>query len=484
MTALDVHRVRRGQPRTLPRRARGSDTAAAPEDVLVFEQSEAGFSLVGGTGRGTSWAGIVDIARDRSLVSRAWDAGVPLRLAGARPSQVAGPYHAKHAVAVPVGDRHVVVLGSQRAIDLRDTDVLRLAAAAVDRAKGVPADKLLADELELVHALRTLMAYRPENVRDTLRHIATVAAAALSCEVALIRVEREGEPVTEAIGIGPVAKGRLEPGVDPYLAACAEAGEPSVNQASHPDVDIFGIEVASYLTLPIGADPALGALALAHSIDRPRGFTSLCQRIGRAVADAAELLISQAAAREQLAAERDLLARISSTDALTGVANRQAWNDEATRLAAAPPVLAYVLSCDLDGLKAANDWYGHAAGDALLRATARLLTTSTREGDLVARIGGDEFAVLLRDADAVAARRVRSRIRRAERGRRPTDDGLVPRLSVGLAEVVGNDIEAARHVADARMYADKRRRAAAGPGASLRIRPRDRRDRRGRRTPA
>jgi diguanylate cyclase (GGDEF)-like protein len=475
MTALDVQRVRRGQPRTLPRRGRAAAAAAAPEDVLVFEQSEAGFSLVGGTGRGASWAGIVDIARDRSLVGRAWDAGVPLRLAGTRPSQVAGPYHAKHAVAVP---------GSHRAIDLRDTDVLRLAAAAVDRAKGVPADKLLADELELVHALRTLMAYRPENVRDTLRHIATVAAAALSCEVALIRVAGEGDPVTEAIGIGPVAKGRLEVGADPYLAACAEAGKPSVNQASHPNVDIFGIEVASYLTLPIGADPALGALALAHSIDRPRGFTSLCQRIGRAVADAAELLISQAAAREQLAAERDLLARISATDALTGVANRQAWNDEASRLATAEPILAYVISCDLDDLKAANDWYGHAAGDSLLRATARLLVTSIREGDLVARLGGDEFAVLLRDAGAEAARRVRARIRRAERGRRPTDDGLVPRLSVGLAEVVGNDIEAARHVADARMYADKRRRAAAGPPATLRMRPRERRGGRGRHTPA
>jgi diguanylate cyclase (GGDEF)-like protein len=121
-------------------------------------------------------------------------------------------------------------------------------------------------------------------------------------------------------------------------------------------------------------------------------------------------------------------------------------------------VRAFVISCDLDGLKAANDRYGHAAGDALLRASATLLQSCMRDGDLVSRIGGDEFAVLIYGADAAATARVRARIRRAERAWRVTEHGRIPRLSLGSAKVIGGDVEAARHVADRRMYANKRRR--------------------------
>lgn len=179
------------------------------------------------------------------------------------------------------------------------------------------------------------------------------------------------------------------------------------------------------------------------------------------MSEAAELLISQAIAREQLVAEFDLLARISGTDGLTGIANRRRW-DESTKalLAELDSQQAVVLSCDLDGLKAVNDRYGHAAGDALIRATANLLTTCVREGDLVARIGGDEFAVLLRGSDAKAAALVRRRVRRAEHGWRVTGHGLRVRLSFGLAEVHGNDVGAAHARADQLMYANKRRRSA------------------------
>jgi diguanylate cyclase (GGDEF)-like protein len=429
-------------------------------DVLVFEHSDAGFSLVGGTGRGEGWAGIVDFADDRSLVAQAWAAGGTLRHSDPRDTHVAGPYHSVYAVAVPAGDRYVVVFGSEHRIALSDAELLRLAADAVDRIDGVPADKILADELELVHALRRMTAYRPENVADTMRHIAQVAAAALSCEVAYVRVEREGIALTT--GLDAVENGAIgvSPALDGYLASMAAHGIAIVEQTGGEPDSLFGIQIASHMALPIGNDPAYGAIALAHAAARPRGFTSLCQRIGRAVAEAAELLIAQAVAREQLAAERDLLIRMTGTDALTGIANRRAWDDEVRRLAEGELSSGYLISCDLDGLKEANDRYGHPVGDALIRATASLLTSTVRDGDLVARIGGDEFVVLLRGADERAARRVYRRIRRAELGWRVTEHGLTPSLSIGLACMVGNDAEAARAEADARMFVNKRKRAA------------------------
>ena len=454
------------QPRHLRPRRRSSPIAAAPDDILIFEHLDGRFGLVGGSGRGAGWAGIVDLAvGDPSLVERAWRFGTPVRQAGSTPRHVAGPYHARHAVAVPVGDRHVVVLGGATPIAGSDADVVRAAAAAVDRLTAVPADKLLADELELVHALRALMAYRAERVRDTMRHIATVAGSALSCEVVLVRLEHADGAVVEAIGRDPIEPCAPDSAADQHLASVARTATAILDQAGGPD-GVFGSAVASHLTLPIGSEPVLGAIALGHAADRPRGFTSLCQRIGRAVAEAAELLLSQAVAREQLAADRDRLARMSATDALTGVANRRSWDDEVQRSTAADAGgQAQVISIDVDGLKQMNDRYGHPAGDAFVRATADLLVASVRSADFVARIGGDEFVVLLREADAAAAERVRRRIRRTEGKLRVTDQALPLRVSLGVATVVDGDLEAARRVADARMYADKRRRHARAASA-------------------
>ncbi len=446
-----------------PRRHPRTSSTDTIDDVLVFEQTERGFSLRGGTGRGAGWAGIVDVeAGPGSLVGRAWQGGTLVRHTSDEATQIVGPYYARHAIAVPVGERHVVVLGSDRAIDLLDGDALKFAAATVDRTQGLPADKLLADELELVHALRALMAYRAETVADTLRHIASVAAMALSCEVALIRLDGDEDPIVEAVNFAGEAL-LVDTRLEAWLSKGRLGDKPRLEQQADSGTWPFGVDVASHLTVPIGQHPRLGALAVGHARSRPRGFTALCQRIGRAVAEAAELLITQAIAREQLAAERDLLARISGTDALTGIANRRAWDEAAVELARMPePLVASVLSCDLDGLKLANDRFGHVAGDALIRATANLLNSCVRQGDLVARTGGDEFSILLKDADGAAAREVRSRIRRAERRWRVTEYGLAPRLSIGLAEIMDGDVEAARTRADKRMFENKRRRRRAG----------------------
>ena len=104
-------------------------------------------------------------------------------------------------------------------------------------------------------------------------------------------------------------------------------------------------------------------------------------------------------------------------DSLTGVANRDAWQATATlaharAMQAGHPVC--VVFFDLDHFKAINDRHGHAAGDAILRDAAQAMRTHLRKGDLVARIGGEEFVALLAGAaleDAIAlAERVRASV--------------------------------------------------------------------------
>ena len=144
------------------------------------------------------------------------------------------------------------------------------------------------------------------------------------------------------------------------------------------------------MTLPIGPEFDLGALALGHAQGHERGFTSLCQRIGRALAQSAEPLLNQAIAHELLTAERHSFQRATVTDPLTGIGNRAAW--EAT-LMAPPRVMsqgAYaVVSADLDGLKYINDHYGHGAGDAVIRGAADMLLSALRASDVLCRVGGD-----------------------------------------------------------------------------------------------
>lgn len=110
------------------------------------------------------------------------------------------------------------------------------------------------------------------------------------------------------------------------------------------------------------------------------------------------------------------LTRLAMTDHLTGLANRVQF--ERTLEAELGRAMRQdepftLLLLDLDGFKAVNDGFGHAAGDETLKEVSLRLQPQVRAGDLLARLGGDEFGVIMRDGDATAAQALARRIVRA-----------------------------------------------------------------------
>lgn len=140
------------------------------------------------------------------------------------------------------------------------------------------------------------------------------------------------------------------------------------------------------------------------------------------------------------------------TDPLTGVGNRRAWEaalvaEEARGRRYASP--AAVLVADLDALKEVNDTRGHDAGDRLLQALAALLAARVRESDLLVRLGGDEFGVLLPETDLAGATALAADVREALRAA-----GIACSLGVA-ARRAGGSMAQAWQDADAAMYVEK-----------------------------
>jgi diguanylate cyclase (GGDEF)-like protein len=168
------------------------------------------------------------------------------------------------------------------------------------------------------------------------------------------------------------------------------------------------------------------------------------------------------------------LARLADTDPLTGLLNRRAFEGRAETLrAASAPQSAGLIICDIDHFKRINDGYGHEAGDAALKAFADLIVRSAGPSAVCARLGGEEFCVLLPGATTQTTWLAAIRMRMAtETLRVRAESGLVTMTaSFGcLALAPGDDLRRAMASADAAMYqakADGRNlvRQAGVPGA-------------------
>lgn len=153
------------------------------------------------------------------------------------------------------------------------------------------------------------------------------------------------------------------------------------------------------------------------------------------------------------------LRRLADTDSLTGIANRASFESALEReldgAREQTGVLA-VISLDLDRFKQVNDLYGHQAGDAALREAARIFTACVEEQGLLARVGGEEFAVVLPEADIAQARIIAERIRVAlERDTAGTEPNLTVSIGVAAYPDSGESPSSIMLAADRALYAAK-----------------------------
>jgi diguanylate cyclase (GGDEF)-like protein len=191
-----------------------------------------------------------------------------------------------------------------------------------------------------------------------------------------------------------------------------------------------------------------------RSTDEPRWFQVSASPVGD---DISLTFIDITRERER----QEAMAREAHQDALTGLLNRrglEVWGARLLERTRKSGGGVGVIFLDLDRFKQINDQFGHARGDAILKAFARRLTGCVRSGDVVARFGGDEFVVVVQTERPDDLHEAAARINQVgERPYRFTDEPVLSRPSMGFAHF-GRDGESLAELlkaADADMYRDK-----------------------------
>jgi diguanylate cyclase (GGDEF)-like protein/PAS domain S-box-containing protein len=243
-----------------------------------------------------------------------------------------------------------------------------------------------------------------EPIEDVLTALCRSIAALLDAEGALVHHGFDGEVFHGAIGYGAPAV-PLDRG--PWIDS-ARDGTSSVHAIDD-------------LPLDERSEPATGGLRscwlvpIPMSEGIPPATLSVWRRDESGPLIGHRHAIDRSVRYTQLAlvrtAEHQRLRYLAGHDSLTGVANRAEFRDALAQALAIGERDIALAFCDLDQFKMVNDTYGHSAGDVVLVEVADRLRTRLRAGDELARIGGDEFTILLRNVpDAVAARHVAGRL--------------------------------------------------------------------------
>jgi diguanylate cyclase (GGDEF)-like protein len=352
-----------------------------------------------------------------------------------------------------------------QARELEDTRK-RLALEASLAAKTAELERRLG-ELQLVFELLRVSVSETELDR-VLREIGARIAEGLGARELAIFIREPGGArryvVRAAQGFAAPHRvlGRaVEPG-EGIAGEVARVGQPVVlrDVAHAPGYLAFWDEApreGTLAALPIAwRGDLVGILTVARPLEAPFADDEL--RLLRAIADQLALAIRHAGLVDELRA-------LSTTDELTGLPNRRmmlrrldAEIDRARRFA--HPVS--VVAIDIDHFKILNDTRGHPTGDAALRVVAEILGGNVRRVDLVARMGGEEFLVLLPESTTAEAATVAEKLRQAIAARDVPGGDTQPAghltISLGVATLRDGEASAALlERADRALYAAKRR---------------------------
>lgn len=310
---------------------------------------------------------------------------------------------ALHSVATEVA-RHTGLEGIARSVASEVVGIFGVHTAAVVRYVGSGGAEVLAMAPAQLSTLASRLEFEPE-------HASAVAQVFLTGQPALIRYPENG---------GPIALGLQAAGIRSGAAA------PIRNQG----------ELWGAVAIATSADEGIDE----HMVDQLVGFAELV-----------ELAVGNTEAWEALA-------RDATTDELTGLPNRRVFqrylHAEVERAHRYSRPLSLALM-DLDHFKAVNDHYGHPVGDRVLAELGRRLRSVCREGEAVARLGGEEFGWLMPETDGGAAVEAAERLRRELSA--PFDEVGRLTISVGVCSTAeaadDQDLVAA---ADEALYAAKR----------------------------
>jgi diguanylate cyclase (GGDEF)-like protein len=313
------------------------------------------------------------------------------------------------------------------------------------------------ESLEQVNRFTELVG-REVQLEAVVHRVMVEARAAFDVEVVQLRLSRHGEPVRDWVLRGDAAESdtaflvtSLEPLVadDPLLLPRQSRSTQQSELAGRTGVrDCLAVSLRS-------EGRRLGTLVVADRLGDVQTFTHADLKQIQALANHAAVAIDNAARADLIIRQAEEREHRAMHDDLTGLANRRLFS---ARLAETLEQMdASVLLMDLDRFKQVNDTLGHEVGDRLLCNVAERLVDALAPSTLVARFGGDEFAVLVPGADDLAARASAGSVRDALR--RPFDlDGLAVAVeaSVGVAPAArGADPVSVVRWADLAMYAAK-----------------------------
>jgi diguanylate cyclase (GGDEF)-like protein len=199
----------------------------------------------------------------------------------------------------------------------------------------------------------------------------------------------------------------------PYVAAQVLISWVILRSRSRQPLDLLlaalsGVTALTYLAKPAIA-MAVGSAAAPQSY-MTTTYAAISQSIGSVTLIALALILLLVMMRDTTA---EMIAQ-SETDPLSGVLNRRGFEAHAVRLLTAARQAnqhVVLVTADLDHFKSVNDEFGHAAGDGVIAHFARLLSDAADEHAIIARLGGEEFAVLLPQATVVQGRRYAEAVR-------------------------------------------------------------------------